>query len=99
MSVTENLELVPQRSCAYIMRMRTEKTPRKVATNLSVRVDLAREAKAFGLNLSEIFEAALLEALRRKRREVWREENRAAIASYNAIVERDGLFSDEWRKF
>lgn len=72
---------------------------RKVAANLSAKADIVREAKALGLNLSEVFESALAEAIRRRRGELWLEENRAAIASYNARVERDGVFSDDWRKF
>jgi antitoxin CcdA len=72
---------------------------RKVATNLSVPADLIREAKSIGLNLSELLEVALREALRRKRQEAWLEENRDAIDSYNARVAREGTFSDAWRKF
>jgi len=33
-----------------------------------------------------------------KQQEVWLAENREAIGSYNARIERDGLFSDDWRK-
>lgn len=72
---------------------------RKVATNVSIQANVVREAKALGLNLSEVFEAAAIEALRRKRQEAWLAENRAAIESYNALVARDGLLSDAWRKF
>jgi antitoxin CcdA len=72
---------------------------RKIATNLSARADLVAEAKALGVNLSEVFESAVLEAVRRKRREAWLADNREAIESYNARVARDGLFSDKWRKF
>ena len=75
------------------------KAARKVATNLSVRADVVKEARALGLNLSEVFEAAVRDAVRRKRQEAWLEENRDAIESYNAAVARDGMFSDEWRKF
>lgn len=71
----------------------------KVATNLSARADIVRKAKALGLNLSELFESAVAEAIRQKQQEMWLAENRGAIDSYNARVERDGLFSDDWRKF
>lgn len=71
----------------------------KVATNLSARADIVREAKELGLNLSEVFESAVTEAIRRRRQELWLEENREAIDSYNARIERDGLFGDDWRKF
>lgn len=71
----------------------------KVATNLSARADLVREAKDLGLNLSEVFEFAVVEAIERRRQELWLEQNEEAIESYNARVERDGLFGDDWRKF
>jgi antitoxin CcdA len=72
---------------------------RKVATNLSVRADLVREARALDLNLSEIFEAAVTEAVRRKQREAWLRANRESIEAYNDRIARDGVFSDAWRKF
>ena len=72
---------------------------RKTATNLSARADIVAEAKELGLNLSEVFESALAEAVRRKREDAWLAENREAIASYNTRVAREGLFSDGWRKF
>jgi len=75
------------------------KAARKVATNLSVRADVVKEARALGLNLSEVFDVAVGDAVRRKRQEAWLEENREAIESYNAAVARDGVFSDRWRKF
>jgi antitoxin CcdA len=66
---------------------------------LSARADIVREAKELGLNLSEVFESAVAEAIRRRRQELWLEENKDAIDSYNARVERDGVFGDDWRKF
>ncbi|MCK6557011.1 type II toxin-antitoxin system CcdA family antitoxin [Candidatus Binatia bacterium] len=75
------------------------KSARKIATNVSAKAEIVREAKALGLNLSAVFEAAVAEAVRRKRRDAWLEENRDAIESYNDLVVRDGLFSDGWRKF
>ena len=75
------------------------KTVRKVATNLSVRADIVRDARALGLNLSQVFEAAVSDAVRRKRQEMWLADNREAIESYNASVARHGTFSDRWRNF
>jgi antitoxin CcdA len=75
------------------------KTARKVATNVSAQGDIVREAKALGLNLSEFFEAAVVEAIRRKRQDAWLDENHDAIESYNTLVARGGVFSDGWRKF
>jgi antitoxin CcdA len=75
------------------------KSARKVATNVSIRAEIVQEAKALGMNLSAICEAAVVEAVRRGRQQTWLEENRAAIESYNALVARDGVLSDQWRKF
>jgi antitoxin CcdA len=75
------------------------KSARKVATNVSIRAEVVREAKALGVNLSAVCEAAVVEAVRRGKQEAWLAENRAAIESYNAKVAGDGVFSDSWRKF
>jgi antitoxin CcdA len=72
---------------------------RKVPTNLSLRADLVRRAKAIGLNLSDVVEAALEAAIRNAERDAWLESNREAIAEYNAVIERRGVFSDDWRRF
>ncbi len=72
---------------------------RKTPTNLSVREDLVRRARALGLNLSEILETALERMLREAERAQWEQTNRDAIDSYNERVEKDGVFGDHWRKF
>jgi antitoxin CcdA len=78
------------------MRMRSAY---KVATNLSVRADLIRAARARELNLSEVLERALEAAIREADRRAWLAENEAAIDEYNAQVEKRGVFSDGIRKF
>jgi antitoxin CcdA len=80
--------------------MTTARTARaKVPTNLSVRADLVRSARALGPNLSEVLETALEQAVRDRARAAWQAENQDAIDGYNARVERHGVFSDAWRKF
>lgn len=71
----------------------------KKSANLSINADLLSQAKALNLNLSATLELALVDALRRRREELWLEENRSAIAAYNAQVEQDGVFSDGARGF
>jgi antitoxin CcdA len=71
----------------------------KCATNVSIRRDLLEAARASKLNLSATLERALIEALKRERGQKWREENREAIASYNAHVLKHGVFSDDSRTF
>jgi antitoxin CcdA len=72
---------------------------RKVPTNLSLRADLARRAKALGINLSELLEAALTHAIAEAERAAWLAENREAIDAYNARVGERGVFGDGWRRF
>ncbi len=74
-------------------------TKPKRPANLSVNSDLLRQARIFNINLSATLEAALIEALRIKRREQWLRENRHAIAAYNEHVEESGVFSDGLRNF
>jgi antitoxin CcdA len=78
---------------------RAAPTPRKVATNLSVRADLVRRARALGLNLSELLSDALETAIHDAERAEWLRENADAIDAYNARVAEHGVFSDDWREF
>jgi antitoxin CcdA len=68
-------------------------------TNVSARTDLVLEAKALDINLSEVFELALENAVRDAQRERWIEENRQAFAEYDRFVETNGVFSDGKRLF
>lgn len=78
--------------------MRSEGTRRK-PTNVTARADLVEEAKALGVNLSDVFEAALRDAVRERRRAEWTESNREAFAAYDAFVETHGVYSDGKRLF
>ncbi|MCK5796045.1 MAG: type II toxin-antitoxin system CcdA family antitoxin [Deltaproteobacteria bacterium] len=73
--------------------------PKRRAANLSVDADLLREAKELQIKLSQLFEAALREAVRQRKAERWRGENRVAIDSYNEHVARHGIFGDDLRSF
>ena len=62
----------------------------KQRLNLTVRGDLLQRAKDMGLNLSQVMEQGLMQQLRQTEAARWQQENAAAIAAYNARVERDG---------
>jgi len=62
----------------------------KQRLNLTVRGDLLQRAKDMGLNLSQVMEQGLIQQLRQTEATRWQQENAAAIAAYNARVERDG---------
>ena len=72
---------------------------RKKAANLSVNQALLQQARDLNLNLSQVFEASLNEAVRLRQREEWLRENRAALQAYNEHIEKDGVFSDGQRSF
>lgn len=73
--------------------------PVKRRVNLTLREDLVDEARRSGMNLSQFAEEALELRLRAERAKAWREENKAAIAAYNAYIEKYGSFSAPHRKF
>jgi antitoxin CcdA len=72
---------------------------RKKAANLSVDDRLLDQARRLKLNLSQVFEASLTEAIRQRQGEEWLRKNRAALDAYNEHVEKDGVFSDGLRSF
>lgn len=71
----------------------------KKPTNLSVNADLLAQARAFGFNLSRLFEEHLAQAVADARREQWLKENRRAIEDYNGRVAQHGSFGDSVRRF
>ena len=72
---------------------------RKKATNLSVDERLLAHARRLKLNLSQVLEAGLADAIRRREREEWLRKNRGALEAYNEHVEKHGVFSDGLRSF
>jgi antitoxin CcdA len=81
------------------MRIMPGSKMHRVATNVTVRQDLGKEAKRLGINISELLNRALEAEIRLRQAQQWLSENEAAIDSYNARVAERGVFSDDWRKF
>ena len=73
--------------------------PRKKAANLSVDSKLLEDAKRLNLNLSQVFEAGLEQAIRQQQREDWLKKNRGALDAYNDYVTQHGVFSNGLRSF
>lgn len=71
----------------------------KKSTNLSINGDLLVKARELNINLSATLEHALAERLKQKQRELWLKENAKAIAAYNSLVEKEGVFGDDLRSF
>ena len=76
-----------------------DETAIKKATNVTINSDLLQKAKSYKINISKNFEAYLAEVVRKREEEQWLEENKSAIDAFNERVEKEGLFSDEHRRF
>jgi antitoxin CcdA len=82
-----------------VLLTRVEGAGPRRATNVTLPEALLQEAKALGVNLSQACERGLtaeVEALRRRR---WLEENREAMAAWNAHVAEHGLPLESFRTF
>lgn len=71
----------------------------KKPTNVSINSDLLAKAKELKINLSATLEAALTELVSARQRNLWKQENKAAIEAYNRLVEEHGTFGDDMRRF
>jgi antitoxin CcdA len=74
---------------------RTARPHRKVSIPLEIDEGLLAEAKAMDMDLSQLFEEELRERVKDQRGRRWAEENREFIDSYNAYIERNGVFGEE----
>ena len=81
-----------------MMRMDAGAKARK-ATNVSLDVALVAEAKDLGVSISQASNRGLKDAVKKARGERWLQENRAALDSYNAWVEANGLPLEKHRLF
>ena len=72
---------------------------RKRATNVSLDAQLLTEAKALGVNISRACDRGLALQIAEERGKRWLKENKAAIESSNAYVERQGLPLARHRRF
>jgi antitoxin CcdA len=69
----------------------------KRAVNLSIDAEILAAAKAQGVNLSQALEDELRKRTQESREARWREENRESIESYNKLIERAGVFGEEFQ--
>lgn len=71
----------------------------KKSVNLTANAKLVAFAKEMKINLSEVFEEALLAKLRSLQQQEWLDQNREGIAAYNERIERNGIFASKFRRF
>ncbi len=71
----------------------------KRATNLSLNAKVLEAARELGMNLSQTVDVLLADEVRRRYWALWNDENRDAVAAYNARVESEGLPLAKHRSF
>ena len=76
-------------------------TPRtaKRAVNLSLNAKVLDTARELGLNISATVDALLAEEVKKRYWERWNEDNKEAIAHYNARIAKEGLPLATYRTF
>lgn len=78
--------------------MLRDRSPKKRAVNLFVDAELLDEARRLRINLSETLERRLDTIVRAEREKRWLQENRGAMDSINAFIERHGLLASRLRQ-
>ena len=79
------------------MLRRTDSVKR--ATNLSLTAKVLDTARELGMNLSQTVDELLTEEVKRRYWARWNEDNKEAIAAYNARIEREGVPLAKYRTF
>ena len=70
----------------------------KRATNLSLNAKVLDAARELGMNLSATVDALLAAEVQKRYWARWNEDNKDAIAHYNARIEREGTISQRMRR-
>ena len=78
--------------------LKFENAPKK-ATNLSLNTSVLAAAREMGLNISQTVDTLLAEEVKRRYWEKWNEDNKDAIAAYNARVASQGIWGAQYRTF
>ena len=79
------------------MLRRTDSVKRP--TNLSLTAKVLDAARELGMNLSQTVDELLTEEVKRRYWARWNDDNKEAIAAYNARIEREGVPLAKYRTF
>jgi len=79
--------------------VRETKAPFRRPTNISLDSTMIEDAKELGINISRACEEGLSAEISAERNRRWKEENREAIAEWNAYVAENGLPLERFRQF
>lgn len=71
----------------------------KRAVNLSLNAKVLDRARELGMNLSATVDGLLAEEVNKRYWQQWNAVNKAAIAHYNARIEREGVPLARYRSF
>jgi antitoxin CcdA len=78
--------------------LRFDDSPKR-ATNLTLNAKVLDTAKELGMNISATVDELLTAEVQRRYWQRWNEDNKDAIADYNARIEREGLPLAKYRSF
>ena len=78
--------------------LRADSSPKR-PTNLSLSGNVLDMARELGMNISQTVDTLLAEEVQRRYWARWNEDNKQAIADYNARIEREGLPLSKYRTF
>ncbi len=90
--------------CAYSMRVYVmsriyDEAALKKSVNLSINSDLLGKARSLKINLSAALEHSLVLQVKAATRNTWLSKNKKALETLNDLADKNGLFSDAYRKF
>jgi len=71
----------------------------KKPTNLSLNSKVLEKARELGMNVSQTVDTLLAAEVRRCYWQKWKEENKDAVAEYNARIASEGLPLTKYRTF
>jgi antitoxin CcdA len=77
--------------------MLRDRPARKRAVNLFVDTELLEEARRLRINISDTLERRLRTIVKAEQERRWLDENRQAIDSINAFIDRHGLVASRLR--
>jgi antitoxin CcdA len=78
--------------------LRFNNAPKK-PTNLSLNSKVLEMAREMGMNVSQTVDTLLAAEVRRRYWERWNDENKDAVAEYNARISAEGLPLAKYRTF
>ena len=82
---------------SFRQEARRRKPGPKRAVNVSIDAEILAAAKTQGINLSTVLEKELRRLTEDERVKRFTEENKEAFDSYNRLIERIGVFGEEFQ--